>query len=247
MELYFIRHGQSENNAKWHRDDFQDVSDPELTEIGRTQANHLARFFADNQSRNDSFMYNSQNQHGFGLTHIYTSLMVRAVNTATPLAGALDLPLIAWPEIHETGGIFSRDDGDKQAGLPGKNRSYFKENYPDLVLPDWLNEGGWWNRPFESKEARKPRAEKMWTGLLARHGDRDGQSEHRVALISHGGFFMYLFTTAIGIDMRKIDDTIHEYWFTMNNCSITRLDIDDKQVVISYVNRNDYLPKHLIT
>lgn len=247
MELYFIRHGQSENNANLELDGAQDVPDPELTETGRAQAARLSRFLRDSQARRPDTQKNTQNQNGFGLTHIYTSLMVRAVNTAMPAAKALGLPLVAWPEIHETGGIFSREDGDEMKGLPGKTRSYFQTHYPDLILPDWVDESGWWNRPFEASEVRQQRAGRVWADLLDYHGDRPGRDEHRVALVSHGGFFMHLFTSALGIEMPTRQSTWHEYWFLMNNCAISRLDIKNGQVLISYVNRNDFMPGDLIT
>lgn len=247
MELYFIRHGQSENNANWGLEGFQGIPDPELTDIGIVQAERLAHYLESKQNRNEEINWNSQNRHGFGLTHIYTSLMIRAVRTANPISEALKIPLVAWPEIHEAGGIFARDDDHVRAGLPGKTRSFFKEHFPDLVLPGWIDDNGWWNRPFEEPEERKPRAEKVWSELLKRHGDRDDQTEHRVAIVSHGGFFMYFLTTALGIEMRRIHESLHMYWFLMNNCSITRLDVKDQQVLVTYANRNDFLPDHLIT
>ena len=119
MELYFIRHGQSINNANWEDPTYQSVPDPWLTETGLAQAQHLARFLGERQERDPSGKWNGQNQHGFGLTHLYTRLMVRAVKTATPVAKNLTLPLVAWPEIHETGGMFARNQGERYVGLPG--------------------------------------------------------------------------------------------------------------------------------
>ena len=48
MQFYFIRHGQSENNALWERGGPQSErrADPELTELGHKQAQHLAQFLA---------------------------------------------------------------------------------------------------------------------------------------------------------------------------------------------------------
>jgi broad specificity phosphatase PhoE len=158
------------------------------------------------------------------------------------------LPLVAWPEIHEAGGIFSRQLGDEKAGLPGKTRAFFEANYPDLILPNWLDDRGWWqSRPFETDEARHKRAKRVWATLLEHHGDREGQPEQRIALVSHGGFFMHLLTTALDIKMRRREDFDHEYWFLMNNCGITRLDISSDHVRVAYVNRTEFLPSHLIT
>ena len=143
MQLYFIRHAQSENNAHWGDDSYQESDVPELTRIAHSQVEYLARFLGENQKLKSESAWNPQNRHGFGLTHIYTSLMVRAVGTGLPVARATGIQLVAWPEIHETGGIFSRLPGDEMAGLPGKPRSYFEAHFPDLVLPNWVDETGW--------------------------------------------------------------------------------------------------------
>lgn len=45
MELYFIRHGQSQNNANVQNPEYRESPDPELTEIGSAQANYLVEFF----------------------------------------------------------------------------------------------------------------------------------------------------------------------------------------------------------
>ncbi len=89
MELYFIRHGQSQNNAKWNHPDFQESPDPSLTENGHEQARLLAEFLKQNQTITKDAEWNIQNRYGFGLTHIYTSLMERAAFTAAPIAQAL--------------------------------------------------------------------------------------------------------------------------------------------------------------
>ena len=248
MQLYFIRHAQSENNAHWGDETFQESHDPILTKIAFEQLDHLVHHLCKNLNRQSEITWNPQNRQGFGITHIYTSLMVRAVNTAYPIAQAINLPLYALPEIHETGGIYSRIPEKNLAGLPGKPRSFFESNFPELILPDCLDELGWWqNRPFESCELRQKRANRVWANLLSTHGDQYGRPEHRVALISHGGFFMHFLTTALNIDMPGNDSLGHKFWFLMNNCGITRLDIGNGRVFVSYINRTDFLPDHLIT
>jgi hypothetical protein len=47
---------------------------------------------------------------GFHITHVYCSLMERAVATGHRVAEALDLPLLGWIDIHETGGMFLYDE-----------------------------------------------------------------------------------------------------------------------------------------
>ena len=246
MELYFIRHGQSQNNANWHDPNYTESSDPALTDIGKEQARLLAEYLKKNQTITNDKDWNIQNRYGFGLTHIYTSMMERAVYTAAPIARALEIPLIAWKEIHEEGGIFSRGDKSNILGLPGKPRSFFVQNFPALTIPDNLDEVGWWNRPFEAEGERQPRADQVFADLLARHRDREGLPRHRVAFISHGGFFMRLICAILGLPWRQAAHGLKS-WFMMNNCAISRFDIRGDDLNIAYINRSDYLPDHLIT
>jgi len=179
-----------------------------------------------------------QNVAGFGITHLYSGLMVRAVATGTVVASALDLPLVSWEDVHEWGGIYLHDEQtDERIGLPGRNRAYFEQHFPDLVLPDSLGEAGWWNRPFEEPELRLPRAKRFLRDLLERHGGADD----RVAVVSHGGFFNYLLAAILNLPGRE------GYRFVLNNAAISRFDFNDEGIWLSYLNRVDFLPKELIT
>ena len=246
MELYFIRHGQSINNANWSNADYQESPDPILTEIGHEQAQILADFLKKHQAITNDREWNIQNRYGFGLTHIYTSLMERAAFTAAPIAQALDIPLLAWKEIHEEGGIYSREDKSNVQGLPGRPRSFFMENFRTLTLPDDLDETGWWNRPYEADEERQPRADQVFAELLTRHRDQEGQPVHRVAFVSHGGFFMRFVSTMLKLPWRQAALGMRS-WLMLNNCSISRFDIHKNEINIAYLNRADHLPDHLIT
>jgi 2,3-bisphosphoglycerate-dependent phosphoglycerate mutase len=246
MELYFIRHGQSQNNANWSNHGYQESPDPALTEIGHEQARLLAEFLKRNQTVRDENVWNIQNRYGFGLTHIYTSMMERAVYTAAPIAQALDIPLIVWKDIFEEGGIYSRGDQTNVLGLPGRPRSFFLENFPTLTLPEELDEAGWWNRPYEAMEERQPRADRVFAELLARHRDRDDQPEHRVAFVSHGGFYMRLICAMLNLPWRQASHGLRS-WFMLNNCAISRFDVYKEEINFAYLNRTDYLPDPLIT
>jgi 2,3-bisphosphoglycerate-dependent phosphoglycerate mutase len=242
MELYFIRHGQSQTNANWDLPGFIENPDAPITEIGIEQANYVAKFLREAQTIVDSKAWNIQNRHGFGLTHIYTSLMERAVSTAAPAARALGIPFAAWEEIHESGGIYGREGEFKDKGLPGRPRSFFEQNFPELFLPESLNGTGWWNnRPWESEEQCHLRSEKFLADLVARHGDREGEPEHRVLIFSHGGFFVHLMFAILKMPWQK------GYWFSLNNCGISRFDFRAHEINIAYLNRTDHLPDHLIT
>lgn len=247
MELYFIRHGQSVNNANWHIPDYIESPDAPLTELGIEQAKHVANFLKQAQTIVDAKAWNIQNRFGFGLTHIYTSMMERAVCTAAPTARALGIPFAAWEEIHESGGIFARDGENKNKGLPGRSREYFEQNFPELILPDRLNGTGWWNnRPCETEQECHLRAQKFLADLLSRHGDVEGRAEHRVAIFSHGGFFDHLICAILNISWEETINANH-FWFATNNCAISRFDFHPGSASISYLNRTDHLPDHLIT
>ena len=240
MQLYFIRHGQSENNALWLNtgSHIGRNEDPGLTKVGHQQAEFLAQFlsYADPNITGDD--RGIQNVAGFSITHLYSSLMLRAVATGTIIARALDLPLVAWEDVHEWGGIYLHDEEtDERIGLPGRNRPCFEQHFPDLVLPDSLGEAGWWNRPFEEPELRLPRAKRVLHDLLERHGHTDD----RVTVVSHGGFYNYLLAAILNMPGRE------GYRFAINNAAISRIDFHDENIWLNYLNRVDFLPKELIT
>jgi 2,3-bisphosphoglycerate-dependent phosphoglycerate mutase len=240
MQLYYIRHAQSENNLLWAETgstEWRSV-DPELTPVGREQAEHLARFLAQPGQSPANPEYDPQNVGGFQITHLYCSLMVRSVATGVVLARALDLPLVAWEDAHETGGIHRKDkETGEWIGLPGKNRAYFETHYPDLILPDSLGAEGWWNRPFETQEQRPLRARRFLADLMGRHGN----SDHRVAVVSHGGFYRQLLPVLLGLPRPE------DPFFSLNNAAITRIDAEDEFVRVRYMNRLDFVPRDLVT
>ena len=111
MQLYFIRHGQSENNALWDLTGNGDgrSEDPGLTDAGRQQAVMLASFLSQSSPGRSIGHWDPHNISGFDFTHIYTSLMVRAVETGLTVARALGLDLVANVDLHEGGGIYLND------------------------------------------------------------------------------------------------------------------------------------------
>ncbi len=146
------------------------------------------------------------------------------------------MPLQAWPEIHECGGIYL-DKEDQQLGLPGKSRTYFANQYQKLALPNTVTDSGWYNRPFEVKSDRAVRARLVLDTLIEKHGNTD----HSVAIVSHGGFYMEIIRHLFNISNDQC-------WFLMHNTAVSRFDISNEgQVSLIYHNRTDHLPIHLIT
>ncbi len=245
MHLYFVRHGQSENNLLYAQTGGSEgrVADPALTAKGHEQAALVARFLARTGGAESWGDGDSQNVNDVKVTHCYTSLMERAVATGHTIAEALDLPLLGWIDLHETGGMFQ---DDKATGMrvpqPGRSRSYLQATYPRIVLPEGASEDGWWNRPFELHEARTPRAQRVLVELLERHGDTDDG----VILVSHGGFFNHFMRVVL-----SLPDT-ESVWFAARNTSVTHLrlqedDQDGNRVLLLYLNRVDFLPGDLLS
>jgi 2,3-bisphosphoglycerate-dependent phosphoglycerate mutase len=238
MQLYYIRHGQSANNALYDQSGSSKgrSHDPELTPTGVEQVQYLASFVSQSFQPVEKDPYNT---FGFGFTQLYTSLMIRAVKTAYPIAMATALTLAGWEILHEEGGIFEGDDTtEEKIGLPGMPRSYFERHFPGMTLPDGVGEGGWYRaRQFEPYDQRLPRARQFLADLLARHGG----SQDRVAVVSHGGFFNLFMMALLGLDSRD------GHRFVMNNAAISRFDFYEDHVAAVYINRTDHLPARLIT
>jgi 2,3-bisphosphoglycerate-dependent phosphoglycerate mutase len=245
MQFYFIRHAQSVNNAmsdatgSWDRRN----EDPELTDTGCRQAQQLARYVAQADAGFDPGRRNEANRYGFGFTHVYTSLMVRAISTAAPLAEGLGRPLLTWYDAHETGGIYLDDPvTGEPIGRPGKTRAELEARFPGLILPDWLDHTGWWNRPYETDAERSLRARRFLADLLARHGGTDD----RVAVVSHGGFYNRFLHALLNWTPPNSEWPTGT-WFDVNNASISRFDLNGDSLRVVYLNRTDHLPAELIT
>ncbi len=239
MRFFFIRHGQSENNLLWSEtgDSKGRVEDPELTSTGLVQARLLADFIARKDKENPGPGDLEVSRDCFHFTHLYTSLMVRSVKTASILSETLKVPLHAWPEIHECGGIYLDDEEENQVGLPGKPRSYYAQNYNSLVLPDTVTDAGWYNRPYEVEEARPARASLVLETLLQKHGG----TEDNVAIVSHGGFYMELVRILMGFPKNGT-------WFHMNNTGVSRFDFSgEHERTFIYHNRTEHLECRYLT
>lgn len=245
MQLYIIRHAQSENNLIWQQTGGSNgrLPDPALTELGHQQARLVAEFLA--RPSDEAPAPERDNRDGFGLTHLYCSLMERSVLTGAYIAQATGLPLVGLVDIHEWGGIYHIDEvSGEHIGLPGPNREYFAARYPELVLPETLNHAGWWNREPEVVEERPLRARRFWKFLLKQHG----QTDDRVAIVTHGGFTQTLLETLLSRSDPDITLGLPaKVWFAINNAAISRFDFEADHFRVGYLNRVDFLPDELIT
>jgi 2,3-bisphosphoglycerate-dependent phosphoglycerate mutase len=233
MRLYFIRHAQSSNNALWDSTGSENgrSDDPELSDVGVRQARALGDFLMRND---DPLERGSAN-----LTHLYCSPMTRAVQTALEVGRGTSLTPQVWQDWHESGGIWL-EEGGVRVGREGKNRVYFQQHFPNVRLPEAYSEVGWWSRAYETDEELFPRAQRVWSELMARHGE----TKDRVAVISHGHFYAFVMAVALGMP------NLEGVFFILNNTGVTRLDVKETAhgtTNVVYANRLVHLENTLVT
>lgn len=250
MQLYYIRHAQSENNHIYDQTGGSEGRhpDPSLSALGVRQLPHLAALFgAGGDAPAPLFPARDPgNRQGFNLTHLYSSLFTRALLTATAIGEATGLPVHGWVDLHEHGGVWEMAaDGEARTGLPGPGRGELARRFPHLVMPESVPESGWWNRPYEDEAAMFARAYRFLEALLARHGG----TEDRVAVVSHAGFYHAVLRALLGLPSAYPGegDGVPPVYFGLNNTGITRIDVHEGRRAIVYLNRLDHLPAELIT
>ena len=232
MEIYIIRHGQSVNNSTEHL--AQRVCDPPLTAVGRQQAQCLARRLENldwaRLSPNDC-------EQGLHLTRLYTSPMLRAIQTAEAIRQTTGLLPHVRDDIHEHGGIWlDHDDGRGPIGLPGLGRSQIQQQFPHAVVPESIRDDGWWNRPFEPDQSAYARAQRVGKELKAL-----ADMPERIGFVSHGGYADNLISTLLDMPF------VGYVRFGHNNTAVTRLDLGSERVALQFLNRVDHLPQELVT
>lgn len=179
--LYLIRHGETDSNKSYR---FQGQTDIELNAKGKAQAQLLAEHFKD-----------------IKLDKIYCSSLLRARQTAEPLAKTHGLELTAVDDIKEI--AFGEWEGmtfdEINAKWPGDIDAFFKN--PALChVPGGEN--------FTDVAAR---VEPFFKNGLAEMETSD------IAVVSHGGIIRVLLCLFLGLDLNKI-------WnFSVGNCSTTTL------------------------
>ncbi len=244
--LYLIRHAQSSNNEIWDGTPFQAgrKPDPDITELGHRQAEALARHLAHPEAEPRQLPFVAIEAAGFGLTHVYCSLMTRSIETAGYVARACGLALEALPDIFEQHGIYHINDAGEREGLPGPGRAYFEQRFPELRLPAGVDGQGWWSRPYEEEAAFVERVEKV----VAATRERLSGSDETLAMVSHGDFIDQFVNQLMGVARHRHNYANH--WvanWTFHNTSITRVDFVDGAHNVVYLNRIDHLANPLVS
>lgn len=157
MELLLIRHALPER-----REVLGGVADPELTDLGHAQSRYLAAYLAS-----ESF------------AALYSSPMLRAVQTAAPLAAALDIDATTVADVAEW-------DRNSPEYVPVEEMK--ATNHPRwqaLVRGDWEGE--------ESPEQFRDRVVAAIEALIDRHPGE------RIAVVCHGGVINGYLSHVLGL------------------------------------------------
>lgn len=238
-----IRHGHRADQEA----EYDEGYNPPLSELGRKQAECLADFMS-----------------GMDIQALYSSCMLRALETALPLQKCWNLPLQVWPVFCETNtltwtdlhrkaphlaeltvawradepaGVFERIQADHSNG----NHyllSELAQRYPGVELTQpfhWPD--AWWTALYGAcRETAYARIELGTQALLARHKTGDN-----VVLVGHGNSGDMML--AVLLNMSR---TQRRRFSTANTC-ICELDIDIEAGHHRLVRHNsiDHLPESL--
>jgi broad specificity phosphatase PhoE len=184
--LYLVRHGQSAGNAEGR---FGGHSPTPLSKLGEEQAELTANALARER-----------------INAIYSSDLLRAVQTAEPLAKALDLPVIKTSAFRErkVGVLEGLTFDESKEKHPKDYYALINRNVSHVIT------GG------ESYRQLLRRATGTLREILQIHRGE------RVAIFSHTGAICFLTLHLIGAIHRKTQTTP---WLVTSNCGINRFEI----------------------
>ena len=246
LKLYLIRHAESANNAilSNNGDRFSRSPDPELTDTGHQQAAILGKHLGSPGAEPRQHPFEAVDDHHFGLTHLYCSLMTRSILTSGYIAEECGLNRVAHLDIFEKGGIYQHHPDGRREGLSGADINYFKKRFPDLILPDGMKRDGWYSRPAETTETFIDRVKLAIADIRERHEHRDDV----VGMVVHGDFIDQFINELMGVERRPQNysgDWVANWAF--HNTSLSRIDFKDGAHTVLYLNRIDHLPPKLVT
>ncbi len=183
--LYLVRHGQSAGNAEGR---FGGHGPTPLSELGREQAEKAAHVLAKE-----------------GVRAIYSSDLLRAIQTAEPLAVLLNLP------IHKSPAFRERHVGVLEGLTFDESKEKFPSDYYALINRD-INHvitGG------ESYRQLLRRTTAELRDILGRH------QRSRIAIFSHTGAICFTMLHLLGAIHRGTKTTP---WIITSNCGINRFE-----------------------
>ncbi len=221
MQLYLIRHAESENNAK---PEHLRQEDPPLSATGRRQAECLAQW-----------------TRSLKMDVLITSPFLRTLQTTRMVVEATSQQVHVWHDVFERGGCYPGHGPDAKQGASGLGRSQIRQQACDderkCVIDDTIGEDGWWSgRDRESDEQAVLRASVVTERLRATFGNSD---KHVVAVI-HADLKRLMLAEML----RPNIDPLH--LGPLRNTGITKLDYNGSRWTLDWFNSVSHLPGPLV-
>jgi broad specificity phosphatase PhoE len=204
LHLLLVRHGESEWNVQRR---FQGQSDVPLSALGRRQAQLVAGRLA-----------------GEKIDAVYASDLVRAWETARPIAEKNGLKILSEPRLREL----------KFGVLEGLTFEEAQERYPEMVAA-WLDD---FNRPPEGAETIavfNARVVSLLDDLRQKH------DEQAVLLVGHGGSLSELLRVILGLSREK------RWYLELENASLSEVLIAETYISVKRLNDTCHLSSLKIT
>ena len=156
MEVYLVRHGQSEANAGLTKH-----LDSPLTDLGQAQARLTAQYLATQ-----------------GITRAYVSPLIRTLQTMSPICAALGMDAVAFPPVCE---YFSSHHPDFLT-FQGLSPSEIGKRFPCVkITHEFSCDIPWWPDGFETRRTAYDRAVRVRDSLLSRFAD----TAEKILIVSH--------------------------------------------------------------
>ena len=219
MDLYIIRHAESENNA---RPVEERTHDPGLTPLGHQQADKLI-----------------SRLHHIQPTRILVSPFRRTLETIAPYLKMAGGHADTWTDLHEQGGVMQGVIETEFVGQPGMTREEIQTAFPYIRPSDEIDHTGWGKcSPYEQLDETTGRADRVAAHI--RH--KFAQTDERVALITHGLFMRFLMSAILHIPCAGYD-CMDEF----SNTSVTKFSMTNTHTKLALMNCVRHLPDHWIT
>jgi broad specificity phosphatase PhoE len=198
LHLMLVRHGESEWNAQRR---YQGQSDVPLSALGRRQAERIAERLA-----------------GVKMDAVYASDLVRAWETASPIAEKNGLKVFSEPRLREL----------KFGVLEGLTFDEAQAQYPEMIAA-WLED---FNHPPDGAET----IDLFNTRILSLLNDlKEKHDEQVVLLIAHGGSLSEILRVVLGLSREK------RWYLEMENASLSEVLIAENYVSLKRLNDTCHL------
>ncbi|MCU6712753.1 histidine phosphatase family protein [Paenibacillus sp. J5C_2022] len=236
--MYVVRHGQP---AK-EEDGYTVKQDPQLSDLGLEQADCVAEQF----------------ERWGGLDAIYSSSLLRAMQTAQPIYHRLQVPWHVWPSLCETGRREwplmrkLQGEGGYETHLAAETmkRHGLNEHYPSLTRLQLQYPGIRIEQPYPWPEAWYPelaaetrercydRAERSIAAICESHMG----TEARVAVVCHGAFGSVLMNALLS------GTPCDHIRFHQAHAAISLVEVaDNGTAALHFLNHVNHMPLDKIT